>query len=109
VDDAESVRDFYARVVGWSHEAVSMGEYEDYNMTTTDGETVAGVCHARGGNTDFPPVWIAYVYVADLDQSLQAAQAGGGRVVIGPKQHGESRYAIIADPAGAVMGLFQEG
>ena len=30
--DAEAVRDFYAAVVGFEPEPVSMGDYDDYNM-----------------------------------------------------------------------------
>ena len=33
VDDARGLRDFYAKVVGWKPEDVSMGEYDDFNMT----------------------------------------------------------------------------
>lgn len=109
VDDAPRVRDFYAKVCGWTHDAVSMGAYDDFNMIAADGEVIAGVCHARGPNADIPPAWVQYVYVADLDQSLQAVQVEGGRVVAGPKAHGASRYAIVTDPAGATIGLFQEG
>lgn len=33
VPHAAKVRDFYAAVTGWKPEAVSMGSYQDYNMT----------------------------------------------------------------------------
>ena len=46
VENAEQVRDFYSKVVGWSHQAVSMGDYDDFSMIAGNGETVAGVCHA---------------------------------------------------------------
>lgn len=32
VDDAKGLRDFYANVVGWKPEDVSMGEYCDFSM-----------------------------------------------------------------------------
>ena len=32
VDNATRVKDFYAKVVGWSTEDVSMGSYDDFNM-----------------------------------------------------------------------------
>ena len=50
VDDAVAVSDFYQSVVGWRKQAVSMGDYDDFNMNLlSSGETIAGVCHARGG------------------------------------------------------------
>jgi len=55
VTDAEAIRKFYSAVVGWKADPVDMGGYNDFNMTPpASGEAVAGVCHARGGNTDLP-------------------------------------------------------
>lgn len=108
VDDADSVRDFYASVVGWTHSAASMGDYSDYVMES-EGDGVAGVCHRRGGNADIPAQWLMYVIVADLDHSLAEVKAHGGKIVVGPKDMGTTaRYCIIQDPAGAVLGLYQE-
>jgi predicted enzyme related to lactoylglutathione lyase len=109
VSDASGLRDFYAQVVGWKPESVPMGSYSDFNMTVpSTGEPAAGVCHARGKNADLPPAWLAYVNVADLDESMQAALDGGGEVVSGPKgmgQHG--RFCVIRDPAGGFLALFE--
>jgi predicted enzyme related to lactoylglutathione lyase len=111
VPDAEGIRDFYARVVGWVPESVAMGEYADFNMTVpVTGQPVAGICHARGVNADIPPVWIVYLVVEELDTSLTTVQEGGGEVLVGPKSMGPgSAYAIIRDPAGAVVALYQVG
>lgn len=108
VGDAPAVRDFYADVVGWRPAPVPMDGYEDFNMTAPTGEAVAGVCHARGPNADLPPVWLSYVIVEDIDASLEAARSGGGSVVLGPKSMGAARYAVITDPAGATIGLYQD-
>lgn len=49
VANATEVRDFYAAVVGLEPEDVSMGDYNDYNMTMpASGTPVCGVCHALG-------------------------------------------------------------
>jgi len=109
VDNADEVRDFYSKVVGWTHEAVCMGDYDDYSMVASNGETVAGVCHARGGNAGLPAQWLMYVTVADLDASLVESEANGGRVVSGPHTMGSDRYCVIADPAGASIALYQKG
>ena len=109
VDDAESLRDFYAGVVGWTSEPVDMGDYADFNMLNGAGEPVAGVCFQRGSNQGIPQKWMIYVTVADLDESIAACDAGGGAVVHGPRSMGTmGRYCIVRDPAGAVMGLFEQ-
>ncbi len=68
---------------------------------------MAGVCHARGANAELPPVWLIYVVVADLDASLAACRERGGQVIAGPRSMGRARYAVIRDPAGAAVGLYQ--
>ena len=110
VTDAPALRDFYAAVVGWTPEDVSMGEYADFNMTLpASGEPVAGVCHARGENADLPPQWLMYIIVADLDASIAACIEHGGTVVREPKPLAGGRFAVVGDPAGAITALFQEG
>lgn len=109
VDDAQGVRDFYSRVVGWQAEGVDMGGYRDFTMHAPgDGRCLAGICHARGGNADLPPQWLLYINVADLDASMARCKEGGGEVIAGPKgMEGHGRYCVIRDPAGAVAALFE--
>lgn len=104
VADAAASRDFYSAVVGWTPEAATMtdaGEqYADYNMLAGDGQTVAGVCHARGANTGLPAVWMLYLPVGDLAESLARVTAEGGKVI---KQDGN--VAVIEDPIGVHLAL----
>jgi predicted enzyme related to lactoylglutathione lyase len=108
VNDAETVRDFYTAVVGWTTEEVDMGGYSDFSMTTPDGgTTITGVCHARGVNADMPPAWMPYFTVADLDASIERCTVLGGEVVVGPRTLGEGRFCVVKDPAGAVAALVE--
>lgn len=107
VEDAPAVRDFYAEVVGWKSSGVSMGDYEDFAMLTPAGDAVGGVCHARGPNADLPATWLIYVHIEDLDASLATVERLGGKLVAGPRSIGEDRMAVIEDPAGAVIALYE--
>ena len=108
VAEAETVRDFYAAVVGWTPEPVAMGGYDDFNMTAASGNPCAGICHAKGPNADLPSQWLIYITVADLDESVRKCQEQGGEVVAGPKSMGaQGAYAVIRDPAGAVCALYE--
>ncbi|MBY5991247.1 VOC family protein [Ferrimonas balearica] len=108
VQDAEGIARFYQQVVGWTPKPVPMGEYEDFGMMS--GETMtAGVCHARGANAALPPQWLLYVAVADLEASLAHCEALGGERVAGPNAMGADHFAVIRDPAGAVLALYQSG
>src|SRR5712664_793861 len=65
VPNAAEVRDFYQAVAGWSTTEVPMGGYSDFSMMPApDAAAIAGICHARGTNADFPPLWLIYIVVA---------------------------------------------
>lgn len=109
VHDADAIRDFYSRVIGWKALPVAMGDYSDYNMTApASGEPRAGICHKRGPNAGLPSQWLIYVTVANLNDSIAQCKELGGDVVSGPTSMGAmGRYCVIRDPAGAVVGLFE--
>jgi predicted enzyme related to lactoylglutathione lyase len=112
VPDASATRDFYRQVVDWSAQAAEMedaGErYTDYNMLGGDGVAAAGVCHARGTNQGLPPVWMIYLPVGDLDESLRRVQEGGGKIIKETRgSDGKCSCAFIQDPVGACLALAQ--
>jgi uncharacterized protein len=110
VSDASATRDFYRQVVAWSVQDVEMkdaGErYADYNMLGDDGNPAAGVCHARGVNLGLPPVWLIYLPVGDLAESLRRVQEEGGKIIKATRgSDGEYAYAAVQDPVGAYLAL----
>ena len=108
VKSATKVSDFYAAVVGWKTTEVDMGSYADYGMNRpADGQTVAGVCHARGTNADLPPQWLIYINVASLKTSLARCRKLGGEVMCPARKRMGGRMAVIRDPAVAIAALYE--
>lgn len=112
IADAHATRDFYSQVVGWAVQDVEMKDgdarYADYNMLGEDGIPAAGVCHARGSNAGLPPVWMIYLPVGDLEESVRRVEEEDGTVLRAVRDSsGKCIYAAIQDPAGAVLGLTQ--
>jgi uncharacterized protein len=110
VPDAVATRDFYQAVVGWSVQELEMhdgdGRYADFLMIAGDGKPAAGVCHARGVNQDLPPVWMLYLPVGDLEESIRRVQARGGKVhKCSQNKNGQLAYAAIQDPIGVNLAL----
>ena len=110
VSDASATRDFYRQVVGWSVQDVDMEDaserYADYNMLGGDGNPAAGVCHARGVNLGLPPIWMIYLPVGDLAESLRRVREEGGKVIKATRgTDGEYGYAAVQDPVGAYLAL----
>jgi hypothetical protein len=92
---------FYGRLFGWEAEPIPAGSYR---IARLDGRTVAGIRPAAGAG----PVWRTYVCVDDVEASLGRAASAGGRVVDGPANlDGIAAAALLADPAGAVLGVWQ--
>ncbi len=110
VDDATTVSQFYSKVVGWDIQGFDMGGYEDYCMNDPEsGETLAGVCHAKGGNANIPAQWLMYVGVESLDNSLAEVEKEGGEVIGTKRGDGKGgHYQLVKDPAGAFLMLWEE-
>ena len=108
VPDAAPVRDFYKEVVGWTATPHDMGEYSDYVVQAPDsGDTVGGICHARGTNANVPAQWLMYVTVADVEASATRCVELGGQILDGPRPVGEKPFCVMQDPAGAVLELIE--
>ena len=110
VADASDALDFYRQVVGWSVQDVDMEDaserYADYNMLGGDGNPAAGVCHARGVNLGLPPIWMIYLPVGDLAESLRRVREGGGKIIKETTgADGGYAYAVVQDPVGATLAL----
>jgi predicted enzyme related to lactoylglutathione lyase len=110
VSDASATRGFYRQVVDWSAQEVEMedasGRYADYTLFADDGNPAAGVRHARGVNLDLPPIWMIYLPVGDLAESLRRVPEGGGEIIKATRgSDGEYASAVIQDPVGACLAL----
>ena len=109
VDDASAIKDFYCAVVGWKSEEVKVEDHHDYNIIDPQtNEVVAGICHRAGSISKFPPQWINYVMVEDINVSIDICNKLGGKILDGPKLMGGSQFVLIQDPAGAYFGLMSE-
>ena len=102
--DAEGSKAFYDRVVGWNIQTTH-GEDKGYGfINTADGAMAGGVLHidAEMQRHGARPCWIGYVGVDDVDASLKAIEAAGGRVLMPPRDiEMAGRIAMVADPNGA--------
>ena len=99
--DPAAARAFYERVLGWRF----TGD-DDYAVARLGGADVAGV-GARP--RDMPATtWLTHVRVDDADAAARRARALGASVVVEPLDASPAGcLAAIADPAGAVLCLWQ--
>ncbi len=65
---------------------------------------VAGLMAQTPEAAGTPPGWMGYVQVAEVDASAAQAGALGGSVSMAPHDlPGVGRFAVIADPQGAMF------
>ena len=110
VSDALATRDFYRQVVDWSVQDVEMEDgserYADYKMFGDDGNPAAGVCHARGVNLGLPPMWMIYLPVGDLAESVRRVREEGGKIIKATRGNDEEyACAVVQDLVGACLAL----
>ena len=108
ISDAEANKNFYETVLGVTSQPTDMGGYNDHTLMTAEGVPIGGVCHARGGNAEHPPMWLPYFVVSSIEESIAQATAAGGEVLRAPKSMGGGTFAVLKDPAGACFALWKE-
>jgi uncharacterized protein len=111
-DDVKSAREFYPALFGWEAVDLDLGQGPAYTFLHLDGVPVAGLGRqpAGIGQGRLPPRWNAYVVVDDLDATLNRVGAAGGTMAVGPTNAvGRGRIAVLSDPDGVPLGLFEPG
>ena len=109
VHDPEALVEFYGAVCGWTTTIQEMGEYEDFTMLNADGEPIAGICHRTGVKKNLPPMWLPYVRVPSLAEAVAAVEHRGGTVVEQRFSGSGTGFAVVRDPVGACLALWQSG
>jgi predicted enzyme related to lactoylglutathione lyase len=101
--DIAAAKDFYARLFAWDYEDRPAGEGMTYAMARREERTVAGLFQSQQ-----PPHWNCYVTVASADEVAARVDGAGGTVVEPPFDVVQAgRSAVIADPAGARLCLWE--
>ncbi|GGC67653.1 VOC family protein [Hoyosella rhizosphaerae] len=107
VDDVATARDFYTAVLGWEYQDTDP-EAGGYLVATKDGHPVAGVGPKPPGMEQMPSSWTTYLASDDVDSTVQTANAAGGQILMPPMDvMSAGRMAIITDPTGAAVGLWE--
>lgn len=109
VPDRNAAMAFYGPLFGWDF--VEGGpDMGFYTMATRHGQVVAGIGEPMGGDNLPPAAWTTYLATDDVDATVEIAAAAGATVLMAPiAVMGFGRMALLVDPAGAVVGLWQSG
>lgn len=105
--DTAAARDFYTGVFGWTAGEAS-ADFGGYFMFEHKGSPVAGCMPAM---PDAPSdLWSVYLTVTDAGKTLQTAAASGGQVAVPAMDVADlGAMAMVLDPGGTAIGLWQPG
>ncbi len=107
--DQQKAIDFYTKVVGWTTEDFP-GAPSRYAMwKLADGALIGGsmTLPTEQAQAGIPPHWIGYISTPNVDATVSEATKLGARVLAPPNDIPTvGRYAVLADPQGAVFALF---
>jgi predicted enzyme related to lactoylglutathione lyase len=100
---------FYADIFGWKKtDSMDMGEagiYQMYGRGDEPGFPYGGMFN-KPTEVPWPPHWLYYIRVAELDAALEAVKENGGKILNGPMDvPGGDRIAQCMDPQGAAFAL----
>jgi len=107
--DPEAAKAFYGTVVGWKAQPWD-ADAGAYSVLTAGETPVGGVMKLL---PEFEclgkrPHWWAHVAVEDVDGGARRAEELGGRILKpGTEIPKVGRFAIVADPQGAIIALFR--
>ena len=108
--DVAGAKAFYKQVIGFETEPFPMGDGTYEMWKTPNGTNIGGImvlpeeAKAMGA----PPHWLGNLCVANVDAAVAKAKAHGAAVHMGPFDvPSVGRVAIIADPTGAHLALYQ--
>ena len=102
--DPDEAREFYGNLFGWtSDDFMPMGELGEYRFFAHDGTTIGAVCKPMPGGSNR---WRYYIRVPSISTAIDAVNAGGGSVSVGPHEVPGGDHIVIGnDPQGAEFAL----
>ena len=102
--DGEAARRFYGELFGWEFDVKDDGRY---SVITYQGHNIGGILDtSKDGNVPEAGHWLSAMSVANLDASLAAIDAAGGKQLEAPIDvSGVGRVVTVEDSVGAVLHL----
>jgi uncharacterized protein len=106
--DTNAAKEFYQRIFGWKLKDAPMPGGKTYTIIQAGGKQIGGIFStddAYGEQTPTPH-WGTYVTVDNVDRSIEIAVSLGAKIIVPPIDiPGMGRFAVFADPQGAVLSI----
>ena len=102
----DKAKAFYRELFTWTMDDMQMGPDTTYTMIQPGEGTGGGL--RKQPMPGAPSAWLAYVDVEDVKASTEKVRSLGGQVLKDVTEVPQMGwFSVIADPTGAVLGLWQ--
>lgn len=99
-----AAKKFYGRLLGWKTQPFGKGV--PYTLFKKGREMAGGML--KHPHPERPSLWVPYVVVDDVDATVKKGVKLGAQLVLPPHNIPTvGRIAVLADPQGAVIGIFK--
>ncbi|MEW5929185.1 MAG: VOC family protein [Gemmatimonadota bacterium] len=111
--DHRAAWEFYSELLGWRHVATldvgPMGDYFMFGLPDDPDAAEIGAMFDAARDGAYPPHWLYYVQVDDIDATVERTRERGGRILHGPAEvPGGGRMAQCLDAQGGPFSLYSE-
>ncbi|GAA3477194.1 VOC family protein [Streptomyces yanii] len=104
--DIPAATSFYTALFGWRSETDPREEAGGYTMAHLGTARVAALSPVYQPGR--PPAWTVSFATEDTDATVEKVTSAGGSLLVGPMDvFDQGRFAVVADPSGAVFSLWQ--
>jgi uncharacterized protein len=110
--DRPAAKNFYSKLFGWTAEDMPMGPDMTYTIFRIGGKDAGGAYPLMKEQLDahVPPHWMLYIKVESADAAAAKAVQLGGKQIVPPSDiPNVGRFAVLQDPTGAHISIFQLG
>jgi hypothetical protein len=102
----EEAGKFYCGLFGWKLFTMDLGTDRPYYLLRREDFNEGGIV-LKPETAAGPSAWLPYVAVDEVNEACLRAVQNGGAIFVPPSDlHGAGIYAVIGDPAGAMIALF---
>jgi uncharacterized protein len=106
--DPQRAGRFYSNLFGWQLITEEEDPEHDYLHIKNGEHFIGGIPPAKFHNPKAPAHWLAYILTSNCDATADKAKQLGGSIYLPPTTvESVGRMAVVADPQGAVLALFQ--
>jgi predicted enzyme related to lactoylglutathione lyase len=106
--DPDGAKRFYGGLFGWTFDDVPIGPDMTYTMVKLGEHHVGALYKMGAAMAGVPPTWLSYVTVDNVDETVKKVVTNDGKVIKDAFDVMDAgRMAIIQDPSGATVALWQ--